>query len=230
MSDFRRYAIYHLPDEPDLAKFGARWLGWDVRAGRETALFDVDGLERVTDSPRRYGFHGTLKPPFRLTEGTTSGDLVAHLNRFASETPAVHAGPLRLARLGHFLALVPAGHTDSLHRLAFDIVQEFDRYRRPSTDAELDRRRTKGLTDRQEAYLARWGYPYVGEDFRFHYTLTSRLSETDLSTFEHAASELLPKLPDRLSLRSVALLGEDDNGNFHLVQHVPLTGMPKTSS
>ncbi|MBZ0124512.1 MAG: hypothetical protein K8F31_11580, partial [Roseovarius sp.] len=27
--DFRRYAVYYTPSDPALARFGARWLGWD---------------------------------------------------------------------------------------------------------------------------------------------------------------------------------------------------------
>jgi len=41
--------------------------------------------------------------------------------------------------------------------------------------AELARRRTLRLTAEQDAMLARWGYPYVLEDFRFHMTLTGSL-------------------------------------------------------
>ena len=51
-----RYAIYYTPPpETALARFGAAWFARDA-----------PGL----DAPRRYGFHGTLKVPFRLAAGT----------------------------------------------------------------------------------------------------------------------------------------------------------------
>ena len=37
-----------------------------------------------------------------------------------------------------------------------------------------------GLTDRQEALLTQWGYPYVMEEFRFHITLTGALDPAHL--------------------------------------------------
>ena len=52
-----------------LADFGARWLGWDVRRGAAAVQLDLPGLRDATEAPRKYGFHGTLKPPFRLAEG-----------------------------------------------------------------------------------------------------------------------------------------------------------------
>ena len=42
-------------------------------------------------------------------------------------------------------------------------------------DGERERRRSPGLSARQEALLDRWGYPFVLDEFRFHMTLTRRL-------------------------------------------------------
>jgi hypothetical protein len=58
-------------------------------------------------------------------------------------------------------------------------VAAFDHLRDRATTAELLRRRAAGLTARQEKMLSRWGYPYVFDDFRFHMTLTSRLSRAE---------------------------------------------------
>jgi hypothetical protein len=54
---------------------------------------------------------------------------------------------------------------------------EFDEFRRPAEAAELARRRRAGLTPRQEALLVRWGYPHVFDEWRFHLTLTGRISD-----------------------------------------------------
>src|SRR6056297_1726408 len=66
---YSRFAIYYLPPAGPLAEFGARWLGWDVENGRALRQPDLPGLEGITKAPRKYGFHGTLKPPFRLAQG-----------------------------------------------------------------------------------------------------------------------------------------------------------------
>ena len=49
------------------------WAGTAWRAAR-AAQPDLPGLPdevaAITDTPRKYGFHGTVKPPFRLADGT----------------------------------------------------------------------------------------------------------------------------------------------------------------
>jgi len=64
-----------------------------------------------------------------------------------------------------------------LQALAAACVMDFDDFRAPAAAAELAKRRAAGLTAQQEALLARWGYPYVMEAFRFHMTLTGSLAE-----------------------------------------------------
>lgn len=65
---FRRYGLYYTPRPGALAEFGAAWLGWDPVAGQSMAHPAIDGLPRdiseITASPRKYGLHGTIKPPF----------------------------------------------------------------------------------------------------------------------------------------------------------------------
>jgi hypothetical protein len=58
-------------------------------------------------------------------------------------------------------------------------VIAFDPFRRPPDASELARRRSVGLTPRQDALLARFGYPYVLDEFQFHLTLTERLEPHD---------------------------------------------------
>ena len=65
---YTRFAIYDAPIDDALASFGATWLGWDVRIGGATRQIDVAGLDDITMTPRKYGFHATLKPPFRLAD------------------------------------------------------------------------------------------------------------------------------------------------------------------
>lgn len=45
------------------------------------------------------------------------------------------------------------------------------------TERELAQRRRASLTPQQDAVLLRWGYPNVGEAFRFHLTLSGNLHD-----------------------------------------------------
>ena len=88
MDGFVRYGIYVVP-KAALYRAGADWLGWDSETGRAAPQPALDGLPEspaaLTASPRRYGFHGTIKPPFRLAAGTDPAALAAALreNRLA---------------------------------------------------------------------------------------------------------------------------------------------------
>ena len=79
MASYRRYAVYYTPPPGEFADFGASWLGWDAATGREVAQPDLDGLDlaAMTARARRYGFHATLKAPFRLAEGRDESALFA---------------------------------------------------------------------------------------------------------------------------------------------------------
>ncbi len=162
-----RYAIYYTPaPESALAVFGAAWF---ARAAP------------CLDTPRRYGFHGTLKAPFRLAAGAEEAGFLGAVESFAASRPTLAGPPLGLAVLAGFLALAPSEPFGALDRLAADCVAAFDRFRAPPTEAELNRRRRTGLSPCQEALLRRWGYPYVMEAFRFHMTLTGRLNDAELA-------------------------------------------------
>ncbi|MEN9060138.1 DUF1045 domain-containing protein [Ponticoccus litoralis] len=169
---YARFAVYYLPPEGALSSFGARWLGWDVLTGRAAPHWPEPGLEAVTQTPRKYGFHATLKPPFRLAEGQTPEALDKAVAAMAARCAPAPAEGLEVARLGSFLALVPQGDTAQIARIAATCVEALDEFRAPATEAELARRRAARLTPEQEALLSRWGYPYVMQAFRFHMTLT----------------------------------------------------------
>ncbi len=194
-----RYAIYYTPaPESALARFGESWFA------RKAACLDA---------PRRYGFHGTLKAPFRLAEGANEADLLLAAERFAGERGALRGPPLRLAVLAGFLALVPSEPFGELDRLAADCVAAFDRFRAPPTDAELARRRRAGLSARQEALLLRWGYPYVMEAFRFHMTLTERLDEAGLASERALAGAMLGEAAAPLAVDAATIMVEPSEGD-----------------
>lgn len=178
-----RYALYYAPRPGEgLAVAAGQWLGRDPETGQARALRPAPGiamerLTRITGEPRLYGFHGTLKAPIVLADGASEGDFLDAVGKFAAGGRAFVVPALELAELSGFLALVPAARCEALHDLADRCVVEFDEFRRPAGAAELARRRTAGLTPRQDELLVRWGYPYVLEQWRFHLTLTARLPD-----------------------------------------------------
>ena len=84
-----RYAIYYAPDPASaLWLFGSSVLGYDARTGRNVPLLAPAGIsladwEMATTDPRRYGFHATLKAPFRLALGMSEAALLDAVERSA---------------------------------------------------------------------------------------------------------------------------------------------------
>lgn len=207
-----RYAIYYAP-EPNsaLARFGAICIGRDAQTGEAVSHLALPGfsavqLARVTAEPRRYGFHGTLKAPFRLTEGATEDGLADRLEAFATAQSAFSAPPLMLAEIAGFLALIPSKDSPQLRDLAARCVHEFDDLRAPPTAVERARRLAGDLTPAQQQLLARWGYPYVMREFRFHLTLTDKLPAELRDPLSRALAPLAaPVTRERFVVRDVAL-------------------------
>ena len=166
-----RWALYFSPGtDTELGRLGREWLS----AGFEPAA-------AWTSAPRRYGFHATLKAPFRLAPGFDLKTLISAVAEWAAEQHPFEV-LLSVQWLGDFLALrpVPGGSVDALNQLAASAVERFDGFRAEMSAAERARRVVSSkspLTARESELLDRWGYPYVFEAFRFHCTLTESLPQ-----------------------------------------------------
>ncbi|MBI1219555.1 MAG: DUF1045 domain-containing protein [Rhodobacteraceae bacterium] len=229
MTGYDRYAIYYAPLPGALADFAARWLGWDAATGREVAHPDVPGLPRavagLTETPRKYGFHGTIKPPFRLAGGESAEKLHQAAAGLAARLAPVTLDGLALHRLGGFLALTPTGDASALATLAAEVVTGLDGFRAAPDAAEIARRRPDRLNPRQRALLDRWGYPYVLEEFRFHLTLTGDLPPGEVEVVETALAPLVaPLLPQPFTVDQLCLFGQAANGRFHILHRYTLSG------
>ncbi|MEQ9694984.1 DUF1045 domain-containing protein [Shimia sp. SDUM112013] len=226
---FTRYGIYYTPPRGALADFGAAWLGWDPVKGRAVAHPEIAGLpgpvSDLTETPRKYGFHGTIKPPFRLAPGTDAKALATELEQVATTLRPVSLGGLEVTRLGGFLALTVTGPQEALADMASTVVRGLDHFRAPPSEAELARRRKSALSPRQEELLATWGYPYVMDEFRFHMTLTGKLGKRDAETTRTAlAPEMQSLLPAPFVVSDLTLVGEDTDGLFHEIHRYSLSG------
>lgn len=203
-----RYAVYAVPEPGHaLETAAARWLGRDPRGGACAPGAADDDL--LADA-RRYGFHGTLKAPFRLAEGAREADLAA-----AAEALAGPALPVALAvsdDLG-FPALRPAAPAPALDALAARCVRDLDRLRAPPTPDELARRKPERLSPRQRELLSRWGYPYVLDEFRFHMTLGARATEPARhAAFMRAAGQTFAGILAEPAPLTIALFVEPERG------------------
>ncbi len=221
---YSRFAIYYVPPEGPLEQFGARWLGWDVVQGCEMPQPDLPDLHDVTMTPRKYGFHATLKPPFRLAECSELEALKAAVSELASGLAPASCEGLGLTTLGRFMALTPKGDISGVQRVAAACVRDLDPFRAPLSEAELERRRNARLNPRQDALLTKWGYPYVMDEFRFHMTLTSRLPKKDIPAWTQTLHSHLPVLPEPFVIDQIALCGERTDGLFELLHRYTLSG------
>ncbi len=207
MNDTRRFALYYAPPAGSpWARFGAEWFA------------------RIDEAPRRYGFHATLKAPFRLAEGQSLQGLLAELERYCAGRRAWPMPPLKIALLGNFLALIPAQTDPEIDAVAAECVIRFDRFRAPLEDRDLARRHPERLNAEELRMLRRWGYPYVLDLFRFHLSLTGPLGDTN----QRRAAELTVEAGKALgalgspAFDAICVFEEPQAGaDFHLVQRVP---------
>lgn len=217
-----RYALYFTPAwGTPWERFGARWLGRSLRPADAVVQAVVPGisadqLARITEAPRRYGFHATLKAPIRLVDGCSVEAFEAAVARTCRTLAPVPIEPLRVARLDDFLALVPCDDGAALRHVAATLTRALDPFRAPPGPRELARRRAAGLTPAQEANLVRWGYPHVFDDFRFHMTLSGSLAAVgadDVARLADAASAAIAALADTpLVLDAVSVCVEPGDG------------------
>lgn len=176
-----RYALYFAPAQlSPWRAFGSAWLGRCAVDGAWRLQPQIEGVDaltfkRLTDAPRRYGFHATLKAPFRLAPGETINSLREALDAFCSDRPPLVMANPEARRLKHFLALTWPVPEARVNGLAAQCVGGFERFRAALDPAELNHRLSAGLTPRQDALLRQWGYPYVFDEFKFHFSLTGAL-------------------------------------------------------
>jgi hypothetical protein len=222
-----RIALYWAPRlEDPLHRLGSHWLGRDAETGAgmpQPALPGLD-LAEVTAEARRYGLHGTLKPPFRIR--TSWADVRAAAMALAARTRPFALPPLRLAEHHGFLALLETERSAELQAFCDACVTGLDTHREPPTEAEIARRRPERMSERQRAYLQLWGYPYVLDEWWFHVTLTRRLTPEERAVVEPALAAHLgeaPALPRRVTELCLFTQAGPD-APFLIAERLPLLG------
>jgi putative phosphonate metabolism protein len=228
-----RCAVYFVPDvHGDWWQAGSQWLGRCAAGGAVYPPPHIPGVtpnefQTLTEDPRRYGWHATLKAPFTLAAGQSLDDLRSAMRALASRWPAFDLPPLRVSDLGGFLALRPEGELAQLNAMAAACVQELHPLAKPLTDAELARRRQALLTPEQDRLMLAWGYPWVLEHFQFHLSLSGPLGKCApevKAALLQAAQARFETLP-MCRFAHIALFTEPQAGaDFELLETIDLHG------
>ena len=221
-----RHAVFACPPRDDtLTTLAARWLGRDAWTDEAVAQPDVEGIGELTAFPRRYGFHATIVAPFRPAGGVGPDEVDAALATFCADEAKIPL-PLAVERLGAFFALVPAPPSAALEAMEARAVRHFHALRAVPTPDEVARRRPERLTERQRALLARWHYPYVMDEFRYHMTLTGSVPDADAPRVRAAIEMHFP--PDALAAHRLDGLARYDetapDSPFTVARRAPFTG------
>ena len=228
--DTQRFAIYFAPEiDSNLHSIGSQWLGRDSSSGKSIMQPNIKGISSsyfysVTKTPRRYGFHATLKAPFRLNKEFTLKDLCSQIQRLSalSKTFSIR---LKVRKLGNFIALMMDPNEQKMQNLASNLVENLDYFRAPLHQEEIDKRRMSTLTIREDKNLLNWGYPYVFNDFRFHITLTERIQcKSDREFMVSAASSHFSgSLENTIKVSSISLfVQESSEADFLQIQQFAL--------
>jgi putative phosphonate metabolism protein len=230
MTLYKRVAIFYAPgSQTPLANFGAQWLGWDVEHAKSVPHPDIDGLPApISDlvaTPQKYGFHGTLKAPFRLHENQTLDNLRDAMKAFSEQHRKFFIGQMKVAKLGSFVAIIQENPSDEFANFASNIVTHFEDYRAPLTDEDIAKRRKAKLTPRQDELMLKWGYPFIFDQFKFHLTLTGKLSEQNAkSVCDRLTDHLKPILDTPVEAIDLCLYGEREDGRFEIIERFPFLG------
>lgn len=214
-----RAAVYATPaPDSSLARLAADWLGRDAFSGCATRPTDPV-RDPIVAAPARYGFHATLRAPFRPKPGVALGVLTDRLAALCEGRDAPVIRVVTLARLGAFFALVPGDPEPTLHALEGEVLDAFEPFRSPLTAREVARREPARLTARQRDHLAAWGYPFVRDDFRFHMTVTGPISRPADDMRRDLGNHFATALGRPLVLDGLGLFVEPEPGAPFRVHH-----------
>ena len=223
--NFKRYAIYYVPSNNLFYKLGSSWLGWDTISGQPASQPETDSavnIQKITEAPRKYGLHATIKAPFRLGNNVNALELERQLEILCGSIKPIEF-KLKLSELSGFFALTPTVKNTEIRNLHAKVVRKLDYFRAQPTKEEIIKRRENQLTSEQDQNLIKWGYPYIFEDFYFHITLTGKIPEDLRNKVKDEIENFFqPVLQQKINLSELALVGEATDGNFYVLRQMQL--------
>lgn len=227
---FSRYAVYYAPRAGDFANATAAWLGRNCETGLALPQPAFEGLSdtlfSLTTKPRKYGFHGTLRAPFRPADAQDSVSIAAAVAAIAAHLSPARCDGLEVGNpYGFGVAFKPIGDETEILTLAASVVERTDHLRAQLTPEEIaQRERNENLNSRQQKYLHRWGYPMVMEELSFQLTLSNRVnSEVQIALEAAVALHFEGILPIPFVIEDLCLFGEEaETGMFRLLNRYPI--------
>src|SRR5215470_2069441 len=134
MATYPRYAIYFTAAPGSaLDRFGASMLGYDAYGGDDLPFPEgvTPDWRDLTEDPRKYGFHATLKAPISLANGENESELLAACADFADQHRPIPVIVPIVDQISGFIAVIPQARSDELELLAAECVRAFDSFRAP---------------------------------------------------------------------------------------------------
>ena len=223
--NYKRYAIYYVPSEnSELDLFGKCWLGWDPYKGVETTKSDLSKLpsfkkfSSLVLTPKQYGFHGTIKAPFRLKNEYTYNDLENKVREISKQIHSFYFDQLIIKKLGNFIGLIPTNNL-KINAVSNKFVEELDYLRDELSESEIKKRKPHKLTSNQKQMLFKWGYPYVFNEFKFHLTLTSKLNVVEIDEVFRSLQNILKQVNlNKISFNNICIFGQKNDEKFYFVK------------
>ncbi len=223
-TDDIRYAIFYLPKQSsELWKRASQWLEYDSYLGEIiTSRVKPKHLSIYIQRAAKYGFHGTLKAPFRLHQGKTEEELLLHMDTVAKQLSPISTDGFEILQIGKYLALTLSDEAGGIHNkvteLANHCVEIFDVYRKPMAEDDRQQRLT-GLNARQIQLLDQWGYPYVQEQYQFHMTLADSIPENMISEVSKFAYEYLgDSIKKPINIDAISVLKQVNGKPFEVIK------------
>lgn len=236
MTNYKRVAIYFLPKKnSSLENFGKNLLGRDINKKRKISLTRrqkyfinrrftyFDELKDYCEKPAKYGFHATLKAPFRLKRNVKTKDFYDVISHIAAQHSRFKIKGLKIVYRKKFTFITSRKEIKSLINLENDLVKHLDTFRAELNKTEIKKRNPDSLTFKQNKYLKEWGYPFVLDQFKFHMTLMNQNNNKLSNKQKLELEKLIYKISNNLlEFNEISLLGENKNGYFEEIKRFKL--------
>ncbi len=237
MKKYSRYAIYYAPPkESNLEEFGRYWFGWDplnaklINNKRRINYLNGFGIKNLKNIDKnvliakKYGFHGTLIPPFKLNKNYSTNLLFKKTEDIAKKFKKFKFYKFKLKKINNFYAFVQNKKNNNINKLSNRLVRELFKFRSPLTKKEIDRRNPSKLSKLQLNILHKWGYPYLMSEFNFHMTLASEVTGNklyfELKKIEKNKEIILNEINN---FDKIYIFGENQKGMFENLENFSLS-------
>ena len=236
MTNYKRVAIYFLPKKnSSLENFGKNLLGRDINKKKKISLTRrqkyfinrgftyFDELKDYCEEPAKYGFHATLKAPFRLKRNVKTKNFYDVISHIAAQHSRFKIKGLKIVYSKKFTFITSRKPNKLLINLENDLVKHLDTFRAELNKTEIKKRIPDSLTFKQNKYLKEWGYPFVFDQFKFHMTLMNQNNNKLSNKQKLELEKLIYKTSNNvIEFNEISLLGENKNGYFEEIKRFKL--------